>query len=303
MTDLARVLSHNALEIVFGFFLLILLAWALLAGFLRWIFLHRPAARRRAAVVVDWTLGRGPVRALLRRFPRLQVLEQPGAASFEYLGVQALLGLALALALVGFLVLSRDVMTGSPLTLFDQQLAEALSQVPGPNTRAAMEVMTMIGSGWVLGLIALVTAVFLLRRRQKVLATGLVVAMIGGGILNQALKAVYRRPRPFHHHSWSFPSGHAMESLITAGMLWYLAETLLPRRAARLIGAGLFLMVLFIGTSRLVLGWHYFSDVIAGYAAGLVWVTACISATEIARRGDEARGGRPAPGAETPPVG
>ena len=302
MTDLAGVLSHNALEIVFGFFLLILLAWALLAGFLRWIFLHGPAARQRAAVIVTWTLGRAPMRALLRRFPRLQALEQPGAASFEYLGVQALLGLALALALVGFLVLSRKVMTGSPLTLFDQQLAEALSQVPGPNTRAAMEVMTMIGSGWVLGLIALVTTVFLLRRRQKVLATGLVVAMIGGGILNQALKAVYRRPRPFHHHSWSFPSGHAMESLIAAGMLWYLAETLLPRRAARLIGAGLLLMVLFIGTSRLVLGWHYFSDVIAGYAAGLVWVTACISATEIARRGDGARADG-APGPEQPPIG
>src|SRR5205823_14113617 len=89
-----------------------------------------------------------------------------------------------------------------------------------------------------------------------------------------------------HHYSWSFPSGHAMGSLIGYGMLAYVLVVLrFHRRSTQisvLLGAALLIMA--VGVSRLYLGVHYFSDVVGGYAAGLLWLAACISGVEIARR-------------------
>ena len=85
---------------------------------------------------------------------------------------------------------------------------------------------------------------------------------------------------------WSFPSGHAMGSLVAYGMLAYLLlrETHLGRHQRMLVIISAALLVLLIGLSRLYLGVHYFSDVIGGYAAGVVWLAACISGLEIVRR-------------------
>jgi membrane-associated phospholipid phosphatase len=122
-------------------------------------------------------------------------------------------------------------------------------------------------------------------RRQWILLGGWLAAFAGGGLLNTVLKLVVHRPRPpyaagfLHHASWSFPSGHAMGSLIGYGMLAY-AVTLLwiHRRSAQLsVVLVAALLIVAIGLSRLYLGVHYFSDVVGGYAAGVLWLSACIS--------------------------
>ncbi|HKO15135.1 MAG TPA: phosphatase PAP2 family protein [Gemmatimonadaceae bacterium] len=102
----------------------------------------------------------------------------------------------------------------------------------------------------------------------------------------------FQRPRPpgaarfLHGASFSFPSGHALGSVIGFGMLAYLlAGFWSPARRHRfLVAATADLLVLAIGLSRLYLVVHYLSDVIAGYAAGLVWLAACITGVEIALR-------------------
>jgi len=105
------------------------------------------------------------------------------------------------------------------------------------------------------------------------------------------LKLVIRRPRPpgaaalLQHFSWSFPSGHAMASLIGYGMLAYVLTLLwIHRRSAQIaVVLGAALLIIAIGFSRLYLGVHYFSDVVGGYAAGVLWLSACISGLEVAR--------------------
>ena len=129
-------------------------------------------------------------------------------------------------------------------------------------------------------------------RRQWILLAGWLAAFAGGGLLDAALKLAIRRPRPpyaaafLHHYTWSFPSGHAMVSLIAYGMLAYLVVVLWTnRRSTRIsivLGAGL--LIVAIGFSRLYLGVHYFSDVVGGYAAGVLWLSACVSGLEVARR-------------------
>jgi undecaprenyl-diphosphatase len=84
---------------------------------------------------------------------------------------------------------------------------------------------------------------------------------------------------------WSFPSGHAMGSLVAYGMLAYLLVRDPKGRPPRMaIVAGAVTLVLLIGLSRMYLGVHYFSDVVGGYAAGMVWLAACITGLEVARR-------------------
>ena len=117
-------------------------------------------------------------------------------------------------------------------------------------------------------------------------------------MLNQVLKALFARPRQHFEHpllvetSYSFPSGHAMGSLLAYGMLAYFAVLALGSWRSR-VGAvfAVALLVLLIGLSRMYLGVHYLSDVAAGYAAGGVWLSALITAAETVRRRGKLRAG------------
>ena len=111
--------------------------------------------------------------------------------------------------------------------------------------------------------------------------------LIGGYLLNVLIKTLFARPRPTFAdpiavlQSYSFPSGHAMLSLITFGMLAYFLRKRLKTRHVRMIAVfGVMLLVVLIGISRMALGVHYLSDVIAGYAAGGVWLISCIIAAQ-----------------------
>jgi membrane-associated phospholipid phosphatase len=104
---------------------------------------------------------------------------------------------------------------------------------------------------------------------------------LGGLILNQGLKLIFVKPRPqlwtplVVEHSYSFPSGHALGSLVIYGFLAVLLADRYPRyRVGIYSGASSIIMA--IGLSRLFLGVHYPTDIIAGYAVGFVWLTTCV---------------------------
>ena len=142
-----------------------------------------------------------------------------------------------------------------------------------------------------MAVIGVVVAAFLAIRRHWILLSGWVAAFAGAGVLTTVLKNVIQRPRPIgadqflHGESFSFPSGHALGSLIGYGMLAYLLVLPVDRRRQQLlIVAAAGVLIVAIGFSRLYLGVHYFSDIIGGYAAGLLWLSACISGLEVVRR-------------------
>jgi membrane-associated phospholipid phosphatase len=104
---------------------------------------------------------------------------------------------------------------------------------------------------------------------------------LGGLILNQGLKLIFVKPRPklwtplVVEHTYSFPSGHALGSLVLYGFLAVLLADRYPRyRMGIYISASSIIMA--IGLSRLFLGVHYPTDIIAGYAVGFVWLTTCV---------------------------
>ncbi|MBC7788528.1 MAG: phosphatase PAP2 family protein [Anaerolineae bacterium] len=152
--------------------------------------------------------------------------------------------------------------------------------------RSLLEI-TALGTGLVVMAIVTVAALFLYLTEHRYSSFLLLVATGGGIILNNILKLSYDRPRP-QVFEWvtsvassSFPSGHAMSAAIVYSTVAYLAARLQKRRWARITTMLIsFLIIILICVSRLYLGVHYPSDVIAGVVIGLAWAAFCMAGLE-----------------------
>jgi membrane protein DedA with SNARE-associated domain/membrane-associated phospholipid phosphatase len=211
----------------------------------------------------------------------------------QYLGLHLTVGLlAAAGGLWLFGGLAEDLLTGDPIVRFDRVLADYLHSLATPPLTTFFLVVTAFGSIEAVVLLGLGVAAFLAWGRRWLFLGSWLAAVAGSAVLNQLLKGLFARPRPFFEHplliesSYSFPSGHAMESFVVYGMLAYFAVLALRTWKARVAAVfGAALLVMLIGFSRMYLGVHYFSDVLAGYAAGGVWLSALITGAETIRRG------------------
>jgi undecaprenyl-diphosphatase len=178
------------------------------------------------------------------------------------------------------------VRSGSTLA-FDDAILSWFGRHHSKFLDVAMLEITALGTGAVVMMVVAVSGMFLWLTEHRYSAILLLVATAGGIGLNGLLKLGYGRPRPqvfawgTNAVSWSFPSGHAMSATIVYGTVAYLAARLQKRRSHRiatLLAAGLFILV--IAISRLYLGVHYPSDVIAGIIIGLAWASFCMATLE-----------------------
>jgi membrane protein DedA with SNARE-associated domain/membrane-associated phospholipid phosphatase len=264
---------------------------------------YRWAVRNRARLV-GWgeaLLTYPPVARLRRRYDaQLRWLLRrltPG----QYLGLHLTVGLLAAggsLWLFGGLV--EDLLTGDPIVRFDRVVDDYLHSHATPHLTAFFLVVTAFGSLEAMVLLGVVVAVLLAWRRLWTLLWTWIAAVAGSALIDWLLKDIFQRPRPHFAHplvvetSYSFPSGHAMESFVAYGMLAYLFVIALRSWEARVaVICGAALLVVLIGFSRMYLGVHYFSDVIAGYAAGGVWLSALITGAETMCRDSKQLGDEP----------
>jgi undecaprenyl-diphosphatase len=176
---------------------------------------------------------------------------------------------------------------------------------------ALLSAMTTTGSGLGLGAIVAAVATTLLVRKERASAIFVVVTVGAGALLNQGLKTIFARARPDMAsaigivRSYSFPSGHAMESCIAFGALAYLALRQPWPWAARSAGLALAAtMVALVGVSRVYLGVHWASDIAGGWSAGTVWLAFAVVAFEMLLRLRQRRTGAAArgPQADVPDV-
>src|SRR5215204_4320508 len=211
----------------------------------------------------------------------------------QYLGLHLTVGLlAAAGGLWLFGGLAEDLLTGDPIVRFDRVLDDYLHAHATPDLTTFFLLVTALGSIEVIVLLGIVVAAFLAWRRRWLFLGSWLAAVAGSAVLNQLLKGLFARPRPHFEHPllveacYFFASGHAMESLVVCGMLAYFAVLALRTWESRMgLVLGAALLVLLIGFSRMYLGVHYLSDVLAGYAAGGVWLSALITGAETIRRG------------------
>lgn len=146
-----------------------------------------------------------------------------------------------------------------------------------------MHIVTALGDYWVvLPLLAAVIALCY-RKGWRLSATLLLVSTAGSVVLTTVLKAFFRRARPelfdagYQASFYSFPSGHATVAVGLYGMLTLVLAYRMRGRARWAVAVSGIIVVLLIGFSRLYLGVHYPTDIVAGYLAALLWLV-CVGA-------------------------
>jgi undecaprenyl-diphosphatase len=162
----------------------------------------------------------------------------------------------------------------------DRGAGELVAGLHRPWLDPFLVAITTLGDRLVLAAVVLAAVVLLLVRRLRRVALLLAATALAAALLTEGVKALVQRPRPDMPwriialpSSWSFPSGHALQSTAVYGTLALVVGRRLParRRAAAVFALGVALPLL-IAFSRVYLGVHYLSDVLAGLAGGLALV-------------------------------
>jgi undecaprenyl-diphosphatase len=202
----------------------------------------------------------------------------PTGAPAALAGLAALLGLGLVvLSLVFFGWLADEMLEGETLAM-DLRIRAAVHALASPGLTRGLVLLSTLGGPAVLVPLGVALAALFAWRRWWRGAALLGVSMLGAGVLDATLKLAFHRPRPAPYFdypapaSYSFPSGHALFAFCffaTGAAL--LAPRLVHPALRWLVWLGAAAIVLLIGLSRIYLGVHYPSDVLAGYAAGLLW--------------------------------
>ena len=172
---------------------------------------------------------------------------------------------------------------------FDRSLLLWIHQFANPQLDRVMLLCTSLGDPPTVVTIFVVMSIWLLLKRHYSNAIRFAIVCAGGIAINQGMKLFFAKPRPelwprlITDPTFSFPSGHAVGSMVVYGFIAYILAIELPPYK-RYIYAIASMIIIAIGLSRLYLGVHYPTDIIAGYGIGILWLTTCLRLTFRARR-------------------
>jgi len=197
----------------------------------------------------------------------------------EFLSLSLLLGLGAAIAaLVFFGWLADEVLEGETRH-FDDVTRAAVHTIASPTMTTTMRGVSFLGSTLFLSAATIFVVLWFVLRKWGREAALLAITMIGASALNTTLKLAFKRPRPVPFfnltppETYSFPSGHSLASCcFFAGLAAILSGRVKSRRARTIIWIAAATMFVLIGLSRIYLGVHYTTDVIAGFVAALIWI-------------------------------
>lgn len=181
------------------------------------------------------------------------------------------------IGILSFLYLTKE-MSGNTTIQFDDEVSNFLISFRNPTLTHIMILFTKIGDflGYIFLFFSL-SVFFIFKKNWKTIFQISLVMVFASG-LNFILKNIISRPRPttdrlVYANFYSFPSGHAMSAIVFYGFLSYISILLIKKKPIRyLFVSACVFMVLLIGASRIYLGVHYPSDILAGYLAGISWL-------------------------------
>src|SRR5262249_32279459 len=194
------------------------------------------------------------------------------------------LGLAVGVVLAGvvawfFLELLIEVASGSPITGADRRIINLVATLRTPELDHVMLFVTFLGNGQTIIVLAAVALLIALLARRYERAVLILLSLVASSLFFSVIKLLVGRPRPpleearIVQGGFSFPSGHATVSATFYGTIAYiLIRNVKSEVVKALIGLVAALLVLAIGLSRVYLGVHYPSDVVAGWIAGVFWL-------------------------------
>lgn len=192
----------------------------------------------------------------------------------------------LTVAVVCLLVLTDNVVDHDGLTAIDRPWHEWAVAHRTPALTGLMYVISSLGKTLVLGALATCAAAWLAARRQLAHAALVAAAALGAFVFIPLSKHVFARERPpvadrlTVETSWAYPSGHSFGSAAVLGALLVVTIARPARPAVRaLVATAVTVLIVAIGVSRVYLGVHWPSDVLAGWLAGGLWLSLCVVLT------------------------
>ena len=200
-------------------------------------------------------------------------------------------GVIFAAGLVLFVLLTILMVTGN-LQWFDDPIREWVYSIRNPALTEVLKVITYMGNWQTITLLCIVLLLF----RKTRLRYGVPVSAgaIFVTIFNRIIKLIFKRPRPeeslhlIEEGGYSFTSGHSITSMVVFGLLIYLVRKYVKnRKAANILTAALAVPWIFIGLSRIYMGVHFPSDVLAGWALGaavLVGIIVIVEKCDVRRK-------------------
>jgi membrane-associated phospholipid phosphatase len=226
----------------------------------------------------------------------------------------ALGALVLLVCIASFARLLDDVTESDGITLFDRHVTRLVAANRHTGVSDVFQGLTEIGAPNVLAVIVAVAGCFLAWRGRSL--QPILVALVASGgvrVLVNVVKNLVDRERPSPSmaieaaYGYSFPSGHAAGAVVTFGVIAFMATATVRSRGGRIaLWAGAALLALGVSCSRIYLGVHYLSDVLAAWAIGISWLTVLVVGVSVVQRaprplagahhGEPAGGDGPAPG-------
>ena len=199
--------------------------------------------------------------------------------------------------LVVFGALAEDVHRQEAIAL-DILVTPFLHGYASPRLDSVMWGITTLGSTLVVAPLFVVAEILLVVGRRHREALFLAIATLGSVLLNASIKLVFQRPRPQLPWAqtpldYSFPSGHTMNSLVFYLALALVIWVIWGPRAGIVATVAAIILAALVGVSRIYLGAHYFSDVAAGFIAGLAWLLIVSAAFDAGPGSRDAEFGRP----------
>jgi membrane-associated phospholipid phosphatase len=189
-----------------------------------------------------------------------------------------LIGYLLILSVVAWLC--REVWEHEAFSL-DRSLLLWIHQFANPQLDGVMLFVTALGNPGMVITVFISTIIWLGMKRRYSDGIRFSIDCAGGLLISQVMKLFFAKPRPelwarlVSEHSFSFPSGHAVGSMVVYGFIAYILAKEIPvyRRCIYAIAS---ILIIAIGFSRLYLGVHYPTDIIAGYGIGVLWLITCL---------------------------
>lgn len=190
-------------------------------------------------------------------------------------------GLGICLFILFIVAQIADEVLEKESFAFDKSVLLWIHQFSNPTLDRVMLAITALANPNFVVIVVSVSLGLLWWRRYNLQMTFFAIACVGAFILNTGLKLFFAKPRPqlwyslIKETSFSFPSGHALGSLVLYGFLAYLLASYYSKFSIfiYLIAA---IVIVAIGFSRLYLGVHWMTDIIAGYGVGFLWLMSCI---------------------------
>ena len=223
-------------------------------------------------------------------FRALRFIAKRAHNAYAVFGIFLLSGTAIAVVCTwAFSELAEKVRRGSTQGV-DDAVMQWIAAHQYPALQSVMLEITSLGTGVVVSMIVFIAGMFLWLNQHKHSAILLIAATLGGMLLDNLLKIGFNRPRPqvfkwgTYAFSSSFPSGHAMSSIIVYGTVAYLAARLQRNLRSRVLTLTIAaLLIALICASRMYLGVHYPTDIAAGLVIGLAWSGFCMAVLEAAQ--------------------